>query len=222
MALRVQRALILIWLSLLAGAAPRARADAAASSAPALHESAPTSWMQLGLGASLTLPRGERRDGGLDLGAAYGFRQGRFRVGAELRYTYLGGFDVATQIYRASEATYRVDLGPAFAVELFSSGRVSLQLGARALFSRSGTYRRSGALLGSWECDAGGCSSDGVPSRAVPFVAFYGFSAALDMVAVFPSFFLRVSALRTRWFRGHEVEPPKVQHWLQFALGFAY
>ena len=66
-------------------------------------------------------------------------------------------------------------------------------------------------------------TSEGEPSRAVPFVAFYGFSAALDLVLIFRSLFVRLSAARTRWFWGHDVEPPsKAQHWLQLALGFAY
>lgn len=218
----MRRLLILILISIWTGQAARSRAQAPVSGPAVRAESPSSSWVQLGLGVSLPIPRGERRDGGLDLGAAYGFRHGRFRVGAELRYTFLGGFDVTSQIYRASESTYRLDLGPAFAFELFSAGPISVQLGARGLFSRSGTYRRSGALLGTWECDAHGCTSNGEPSYEVPFVAFYGFSATLDVVAVFPSCFLRLSAMRTRWFRGHEVEPPKVQHWFQFALGFAY
>jgi hypothetical protein len=212
----------LISASLWAAGVGLAQAQAPARAPAAPSAAASTSWLQASLGVSLPVPRGERRDGGVDFGAAYGFRRGRFRIGAETRYTFLGGFDQITQVYRVSEPSYRLDLGPAFAAEVLACGSFSLQLGARGLFSRSGTYRHSGALLGSWECNTDGCTSNGEPSYRVAFVAFYGFSAALDLIAVFPGVFVRVSGLRTRWFGGHEVDPPKVQHWLQLAVGFSY
>ena len=170
-------------------------------------------WLQLGLGMSLPVPRSGRNDGGLDIGAAYGFRHGPFRFGGEARYTFVGGFD-------APKPIYRMDIGPAAYVELVKLGSASLQLGIRLQFTRSGTYRRADIPIEPDACEADDCPEGG-DARVASFMAYYGLSSSFDVALVLPYWFVRISGVHTGWHGSREANPPYMEHWFQLATGFA-
>jgi hypothetical protein len=155
----------------------------------------------------------ERGTQGVDVGLATGWLHRRLRLGGELRYAFLGAFDTPKN-------SYRTDLGPYVGGELFRSDRFTLILGSRSLFSRAGTYRREEVNPGYWLCRHDTCTKEGVTYRSVPFVAFYGFSAAADVtLALFSNLFVRVSYVRTRWFWNHDLPAPAHQAWWHVTVG---
>jgi hypothetical protein len=167
-----------------------------------------TTFLQASLGYLLPVPGANRDDHGVDLGAAYGWRHGSWRLGGEARYTFAGGFD-------ADQPTYRFDIGVLPAVQVLSSRYVALQLSLRGLFSRAGTYRRSDVPVQR-------ASPGGPVTDTVSFVAWYGFTASFDITLLFPYCFVRASGMHTSWYWSHERDPPHMEHWAHFAVGYAF
>lgn len=172
-------------------------------------------WAYIGLGAASAIKGRYFKTGGLDfaLGLARSWR--RVRLGGELRYTFLGGFDDPSDIYR-----YRVDIGPLHSVVLLERESLALSVGTRSLFSRAGT-RRQASNGGSWECRADVCEDVGTTFHSIPYRAFYGFSATADLMLEWRGYFLRGSYMRTRWVADHGISAPKHQDWVHVSFGFS-
>jgi hypothetical protein len=171
-------------------------------------------WGELGLGMLYPLSDRYFKTGGLDFGLGFGYWRKRLRVGGELRYTFVGGFDDPAY-------TYRVDFGPYVGGVLYESPRFSVVLSSRSLLSRAGTRRVKKVAEGQWRCSGDHCEEVGAMFSSIPYRAFVGLSATADLTVTISKTFLRFSYMRTRWLSHHGTEGPDHQDWLHFACGFS-
>ncbi len=176
-------------------------------------ESEHGAWLHVGGGLAFATKAREYRSGGLDgaLGMAYAWRT--LRAGVEFRFTAVGGFDEACEIW-----CYRVDVGPLHSVVLVQRESFVLSAGTRSMFSRAGT-RRVERRGGSWDCRGDHCEKVGEAFHAIPYRVFYGFSATADLMLEWRGYFLRASFIRTRWLWDHGMRAPKHQDWVQVSFG---
>jgi hypothetical protein len=160
-------------------------------------------WMQWSAGVLVSAQQDQHKDGGVDLGGAVGWARKRLRLGGELRYTFAGGYD-------SESSVYRLDMGLHLGGQLVQLGEFSVWLSTRQLFTRAGTYRREQPhVIGSYDST----------ERTIPYVALYGLSSTADLSLVWKGALVRISLLRTWWFAGHELSPPPAQYWVHLALG---
>ena len=112
-----------------------------------------------------------------------------------------------------------MDVEPYLGGVLYARRDFALILGSRTLFSRAGTYRQK-KTGGEWVCMDGKCTEEGATYERIPYRAFYGFSASVDLTCKLGIGFFRLSYLRTRWVGEHGIAAPKHQEWLHFWFGF--
>lgn len=184
---------------------------------PSRAQSEPGGFGEFSLGTLVAASSREAGTGGLDAGFSFGAQYARLRIGGEIRYTFLGGFDSYQDNLKAP---YRIDLGPYFAGSLYKKGALELWLGTRIMFSRAGTYRREQVDPGTWECYGDTCTNSTAEYQQVPFKAFFGFTPTVDLTATFKWAFLRFSFLQSHWLWDHATRAPGTQRWFHVALGF--